>query len=235
MLVVILCLRLMNNEKINIEAVFQKLWSCRDLEIQHYWHRMVFMTAFMVLSFASYGGLIAALIGSDKIPPFALTNAGCFLMSLVGIVVALFWIMMSKGSKAWQEEYEFVITAFVKKYSELLDCDKEYAGHKYEELEEIEPAKINDFIWSTKAGRYSVSKVGIAIGHLALLVWSIIGGVHLYLIRFFNSWEGAAVCMERMISWNNLFYGGVIFLLLFWLYAKVFLFSGYFKKRRVER
>lgn len=226
------------SNKISTEKMYEKLWSCRDLEIEHYWHRMVFMTAFLVLSFAAYGGLVVALIGAKNTPPFMVTNAGCFLLAVVGIVVSIFWIMMSKGSKAWQEEYEYVITAYIKNVMvDAKDIASAFAGHDYIALEKdgLEPAKINDFIWSTKAGGYSVSKVGIAVGHLAMLVWGIIAGVHLYLITYFNDWATAASSIERKITGNNLFYGAVIFLLLFWLYAKSCLFSGYFEKRNKER
>ncbi len=218
--------------KLSIQAIFEKLWECRDLEIEHYWHRMVFMTAFMVLSFASYGGLVVALIGMDTLPPFVLSNAGCFIISIVGMIVSIFWIMMSKGSKAWYEEYEHVITAFVKQGMNENRLAS-FAGHNYESIPNLTDAEINDFIWNTKAGGYSVSKVGIGLGHLALAVWIVIGGLHLWLIGTFSDWHSAVSYIESVATFNRLFYGSVLFMLFFWLYVKQCLFSRYFRKRSV--
>ena len=220
------------DDRIFIQAIFEKLWECRDLEIEHYWHRMVFMTAFMVLSFASYGGLVVALIGIDTLPPFVLSNVGCFIITIVGMIVSIFWIMMSKGSKAWYEEYEHVITAFVKQEMNENRLAL-FAGHNYESIANLADVEINDFIWNTKAGGYSVSKVGIGLGHMALAVWIVIGGLHLWLIGTFSDWNSAVSSIEGIVTFNRLFYGSVLFMLFFWLYVKQCLFSGYFRKRGV--
>ena len=108
-----------------------------------------------------------------------------------------------------------------------------FAGNNYESIPNLTDAEINDFIWNTKAGGYSVSKVGIGLGHLALAVWIVIGGLHLWLIGTFSDWHSAVSYIESVATFNRLFYGSVLFMLFFWLYVKQCLFSRYFRKRGV--
>ena len=80
-------------------ALYEQFLKCRDLEIEHYWHRMVFMTAFLLACFAGYGGLLVAFIDSEKCTmAFRMANGVLFSLSIVGIVVSCLWLMMSKGS-----------------------------------------------------------------------------------------------------------------------------------------
>ena len=218
---------------INSEGLYRCFWKCRDLEIQHYWHRMVFMTAFLLACFAGYGGLLVAVIGQDgqKIP-FVVANGMLFAVSLVGIVVSCLWLMMSKGSKAWYEEYEHLISAFQDVIRTKLDePERPFLTMDYSSIDEMPTADLNDFLWSTKAGRYSVSKVGIAVGHVSVVIWVGLAILHCWLVCETSDWATAGKLLaERFFTPPYMSCYGGLGLLGFWLYVKLCLMSGYFER-----
>lgn len=214
-------------------ALYEQFWKCRDLEIEHYWHRMVFMTAFLLACFAGYGGLLVAFIDSEKCTmPFRMANGVLFSLSIVGIVVSCLWLMMSKGSKAWYEEYEHLIALFMKERHKCFQrkCRK-YVTMNYRQIQSLEGADLNDFMWSTKAGRYSVSKVGIAVGHLTLCIWTVLAIGHCWIARVAFCWSEAYTMISNKFFAPPMMGGCAIMVLLaFWLYAKCSLVSGYFSQ-----
>lgn len=219
--------------KINAQDVYKTFWKCRDLEIQHYWHRIVFMTAFLLGCFTAYGGWIGIAVKERGAMPFVVGNGVGFCIALIGIVCSLLWIMMAKGSKAWYEEYEHLIEAFVEVKVFFESDVHNYVGLEYYDFPRIRPADVNDFLWSTKAGAYSVSKIGVAIGHITVTIWGVIGFVHLFLSKSCTSWTQAMDYISgRCFDASGLTVMGAAVLLLFWLYGKQFLFSSYFKKRK---
>lgn len=214
-----------------------RLWECRDLEIEHYWHRMVFMTAFLVLTFASYGGLFTCACNSDGKLTFGMFNFISIFICIIGIVVSCLWIMMSKGSKAWQEQYEKVIKSFC--YDDLLceelknrfKCNRvHYASGEYDKIKEIEKIEINDFLWSTKAGAYSVSKVGIFIGQFSLFVWSVILFFHVYLYAGNISYKCVVTLIEKSLTKDMLVLVCGFLLIFFWIVSKLILKSSFLNK-----
>ncbi len=223
--------------KVRTYEVYETFWKCRDLEIEHYWHRIVFMTAFMLGCFTAYGGWMAIALDKDSKVSFVLGNGIAFYVALIGIVMSLLWVMMAKGSKAWYEEYEHLINAFATGKNKDTFFRKEiqnYIGLEYWNFPCLEKADINDFLWSTKAGSYSVSKIGIAIGHLAFTIWVTLAIIHLIVVKTCNNWEQVeSHIVERWCSMPCLVVVGTVFLLLFWIYAKSQLFSGYFLRRKV--
>lgn len=154
--------------------VYKTLWKCRDFELQHCWQRSIFLTAFLIACYAGYGQIILTTIAENKELSLAgspIVNGWAFLLSLVGIVLSVFWIQMGKASKAWYECYEKAIVAFAdqKKYFE--NGVDEIAGFKYRDIPGYEPDRISNWLWTTAGGGYSPSKINIAIGHLSLLIW----------------------------------------------------------------
>ena len=222
--------------KIRTYEVYETFWKCRDLEIEHYWHRVIFMTAFMLGCFAAYGGWMSIALGKDYTVSFSFGNGIAFYMALIGIVVSSLWIMMAKGSKAWYEEYEHLIDSFTEGKNRSLFFRKEiqnYVGLKYWNFPYMKNPKLCDFLWSTKAGAYSVSKIGIAIGHFAILIWGTIAIVHLLLSKSCNSWEQVmSRIAERWCSMPYMTTIGTFTILIFWLYAKCQLFSEHFMRRK---
>ena len=212
-------------DSIDEKTVYEKLWQCRNLEIEHYWHRMVFMTAFMLLCFATYGGFFIACIDRDRIITFPLFNLIGIVISLIGVFMSLLWVMMGKGSKAWYEEYENVIKAFVKDRPDV--C---FSGLRYDMIESKEPMVLNNFLLNTKAGNYSVSRIGIALGHLSLLIWAGLTLSHILLYIHCETFREAVEQISRFASWECISFFVCMALLFFWVYTTLYLQSSYFQK-----
>lgn len=213
-------------DSIGEKTVYEKLWQCRNLEIEHYWHRMVFMTAFMLLCFAAYGGFFITCINKDCIITFPLFNLIGIVISLIGFFLSLLWVMMGKGSKAWYEEYENVIKAFVK------DCPGAcFSGLSYDTIKSKESMVLNNFLLNTQAGNYSVSKIGIALGHLSLSIWAGLILSHILLYTHCKTFGEAIEQISRFASWECISFVVCMALLFFWVYTKCCLQSGYFSKK----
>lgn len=212
-----------SDSKLDNKIVYQRLCECRDLEIEHYWHRMVFMTAFMLVTYAGYGGFVKEYLFQEggNLPEqyFNLISIG---LAFIGIVVSSLWIMMSKGSKAWYEQYEKVIEVFLEYEKE--NINKYFLSGQYNKIFKC-GIETNDALWNTKAGSYSVSRVGIFIGQFSLFIWMVLLGVHIYL--YIKSVTNIQI--EQMHPETIILLLGFGFILL-WLVALVQLKSHFFKK-----
>ena len=180
---------------ITLRDIHKILWMCRDFEINHLWQRSIFLAAFMTLLFTGYGVLFSKFYDcfSVSMPsPTALLvlSVASLVLALLGVVFAVFWIMMAKGSKAWYEIYEKSICEIEgateeSKTKEGNDVDR-YTNEKVNQLRNenllhgllLKRAECDDNIFSTNAGAYSVSRVNIAIGHVSLAFWATLYFVH---------------------------------------------------------
>lgn len=106
-------------------------------------------------------------------------------LTYLGIIFSMMWIMMAKGSKYCFERYEFGINKILenKKFSKedkefnpgIADDDIPHHGN----LPEPKDDDVCDYILSPLAGRYSVSKINITIGIVALLFWCCLNILHI--------------------------------------------------------
>lgn len=105
-------------------------------------------------------------------------------LTYLGIIFSMMWIMMAKGSKYCFERYEFGINKILenKKFTKE---DKEFNPDihgdipHHGKLPEPKDDDICDYILSPLAGRYSVSKINITIGIVALLFWCCLNILHI--------------------------------------------------------
>ena len=102
----------------------------------------------------------------------ALNEAAC-AVALLGTSFALIWIMMAKGSKAWYEVYERYIFEIEREEAEGLKIPERYRLGAL-----CRPWEMNGNLLSTKAGRYSPSRLNITIGSVMLTAWLAAGLVH---------------------------------------------------------
>jgi len=180
-------------ERDTFDKTLDRLYHCRDLEISNLWQRSIFLSAFLILCFTGYGYILMKVI--DASPNDCICNYICnccnktckcysnycsynmdcklFYLHIIALIVAgisaLFstlWIMMAKGSKAWYEVYETAITTFENEYSTKIGLPKEYIMGEMG----IPISKLNNCLFSTKAGGYSVSKINILIGQICLCI-----------------------------------------------------------------
>lgn len=169
-------------DRISPKEVYKDLWQCRDFELQHCWQRSIFLTAFLIACYAGYGQVIMATFDEGKYIPLGanqIVNGYAFVISLIGSILSVFWIQMSKASKAWYECYEKAIVAFADQEQYFEDEVEKIAGFKYRNIPGYEPDRISNWLWTTAGGGYSPSKINIAIGHLSLLIWLLAAVAHI--------------------------------------------------------
>lgn len=231
--------------KVTIKDAYEELWRCRDFELKHLWQRSVFLAVFLTGTFAGYGGFfnvwIGKRVGCDALSLLNLNLIG-FGISLVGVICSLLWIMLAKGSKAWYERYEGAISNFI----EIADVDEQRKQSLFEDGADriIAFAYADDFkrfsgpvsswIWNTKGGAYSPSKINVAIGHLSLLVWIVISCCH---IAIASVGVDSAKTMLSAMQRHNLSAPSMAFVLLFgllvfWLYSRLSLKSGILEEKQ---
>lgn len=215
--------------------IYKCLWMCRDFELTHLWQRSVFLGGFLLACFASYGGLVVAVLGRGNLGLDGrwIANGAAFGICFVGTVLSLLWIMMAKGSKAWYELYENAIVALANRYRDSFGTDiHRLEGRKWEKIEGFEWPDISDSLLNTKCGAYSPSKINAAIGFVSLGVWIVLAFVHLAIatvgcknlhgLRFLRTMVSDPPTMGFVFAMG---------LLVFWFFARANLKSGFFKNR----
>ena len=190
------------NSRITTKDVRDRLWVNRDFEISHLWQRSIFLNTLLILCFTGYGVTVMALVNvlSEKgvdVTAYTLNNI-LLVICLVSVVFSCFCIMMAKGSKAWYEKYENAIDAFESNEDYMSEAVL-HSGELYEERYKKEdmkkqvgiggfqcrkikgyiPVDIKDHLFYCKAGAYSPSRINIAIGQVALILWCLAFIVHL--------------------------------------------------------
>lgn len=170
-------------KRISPSAVYDRLWECRDLEIKMLWTRLTLLGAFMALTYTGYGVLV--LKGLDKLVEWNVFNLLAIGVCGFGGVFSVLWTMTAKGSKTWFEVYEAAIVYFQETYKDLglfskvqdeelvlsyLDYNKPFIRRRRQ--------AIDNWLFSTKAGTYSVSRIPTAMGQCSLLIWIVLTVVH---------------------------------------------------------
>ncbi len=183
------CCHRKNMKTLSLKDIRKTLYQCRNFEINHLWQRSLFLVSFIVLCFTGYGYLFgkiftlpddmniiaSAMYSHQYSATSAFLNFAASFTAFAGIVLSLIYICMAKGSKAWYEVYEHSITHIESKYINMpkkfimgnlyTDIAKPYANGNF---------KIDNNIFSTSAGGYSVSKLNIMLGQVSLLIWILI-------------------------------------------------------------
>lgn len=190
---------------ITLPEIYACLWKCRDLEIQMLWTRLTLLGAFMALTYAGYGALI--LKGLDGIKNWNMFNLAAIGAGAFGLLFSILWTTTAKGSKAWFERYEAMLSYFQETYKDLglfgkmadeelilsyLDYNKRCIRKR------LQPVDSN--LFSQNAGAYSVSKIPIVMGQVSMVAWNAIGLVH------------AWACIQGEEVVRNLVHGRVMYL-----------------------
>lgn len=179
----------MNNEKEGKEAhkieitddnnlsyreIRDTFYRCRDFELTNLWQRSIFLFGFIVACFTGYGTILLSLLtsGEQNVTYPTLANFIECLISLIGIVFSVIWIMMAKASKAWYEVYERAIGDVENKADKdnckSIHIEKQYRMGYYCTLYEDD---VNNSPFSTKAGQFSPSKLNVFIGQVLFVIW----------------------------------------------------------------
>lgn len=166
----------------NIEAgeVYKSYWECRNLEIQMLWTRLTMLGTILVLTYTGYGVLAIKVL--DGVKHWAVFNLLGVAAGGVGVLSAVLWIAMAKGSKGWFERYEAFIECFEKEHmnafkpTTLLLSHRDYGNPKLMTYVH----KLDSSLMTQYAGRFSVSKIPIVMGQVSLIGWSLIIAAHTF-------------------------------------------------------
>lgn len=226
--------------KITLKDAYEELWRCRDFELSHLWQRSVFLGAFLLAMFAGYGSVVLDCL-EHGIANRSLANVLCCAMTVIGIMLSFFWIMMAKGSKAWYERYERAIYSFTTiagideavQDELIVDGAKSIIGFAYGDQKEFKEcsAPVSNWLHDTKGGAYSPSKINIAIGHLSLSIWLMLSIAHILIAKssFIVNTCGVTVVVNLSIL---LLVGVIIVLCLFLWYARSNLMSSVLREKQ---
>lgn len=165
-----------NTETVSLKELRETFYRLRDFEISNLWQRSVFLSAILVLLFTGYGCTIVKEADACPCKMFYY-NLLSLAISLVGLCFSCLWIMMAKGSKMWYEVYE----------QRIYEIERELELNIPEQWRMETPKKIKDmsnWLFSTKAGKYSVSRINIIIGQAMFVIWSFAILVHLVLLCY---------------------------------------------------
>lgn len=212
------------NPKITTKDVRDQLWHCRDFELSHLWQRSIFLTTLLVLCLTAYGIVVMKLVetvagSSVKDNAFVLNNIA-MTICLIGFVFSCLWVMMSKASKAWYEMYEKAIGAFESNSNYVDDLllksgenETAIGGFGYVNLKNFSTQSDTDSIksglFNRKGGAYSPSKINIAIGQIALILWGISLIFHFALAMY-----GFSFSEDTIRIWTPCILGGIFVILL---------------------
>lgn len=166
------------SRKILLERL-NRFYQCRDFELSHLWQRSVFLGAFLVLVFSGYGYMLISkwdkIIEIKKISQdYMLLHFIAVGLAFTGIIISILWIMMGKSSKAWYEVYESRICDIEARKE--MGIEENYRMGVYGS----EAKTINSSLLSKKGGKYSPSKINIAIGQFSLALCFLIGTAHIW-------------------------------------------------------
>lgn len=165
--------------------VYETLWKCRDLEIATLWQRSIMLGAFMVATYAGYGGLMLKALDFGLAARWTRLHLLAVGMCCFGMVFSALWVMMLKGSKGWCEFCEAALNVFRNERTEAFMNDEVREDSAFgvfnsaaarREWERF--AGADDGLFSSRGGRYSVSRVAIAVGQVSLGGWMLLGVCH---------------------------------------------------------
>lgn len=129
-----------------LEAL-KRAWLNRDFEIELYWKRATYFWTLIAAAFIGY----VTLVSSDN------SIKGLFhseyLITCLGFVLSLSWILVNYGSKRWQENWEAHIDFL----------EDNFTGPIYKTI--IKPNKKS----------YSVTRINLAVSYFVSIIWFVLG------------------------------------------------------------
>lgn len=155
-----------NRVEIKNRERFKQVLDIRKFEIELYWKRASYFWVFNSLAFSAYGAVYVKL--ADHSTGIAAAQDNEMLrdllvcVSCVGLVVSLAWVLVNKGSKFWQENWE----------THLDLIERDIVGDLYKTVYETHTSCCFKNLL-TGSGKFSVSKVNQLISIYAVLLWCI--------------------------------------------------------------
>lgn len=142
----------LSTDKTKRENAFEKAHQIRQFEIELYWKRTTYFWTILAAILAGYFLLLST--ENEKIPHKDLYLT---IVASIGFVFSFAWMLVAKGSKFWQENWE--------NHIDLLEDD--FTGSLYKTVIEDKNKKNN--IFSTSAP-YSVTKINHCVSVFLIIV-----------------------------------------------------------------
>nr|WP_311459278.1 hypothetical protein [uncultured Capnocytophaga sp.] len=158
------------DDQVSLKEIRETFYRLRDFEISNLWQRSIFLSALLVLFFSGYGFLVSKLFEKES-KDFLIIHEVCCAVALLAIIFSIIWIMMAKGSKSWYEVYE-------RRISEIEEEENLNIPEDYRMGADCTPWSLDSNLFTTKSGRYSVSRLNILIGIILMITWTMILIVH---------------------------------------------------------
>ena len=158
------------DDQVSLKEIRETFYRLRDFEISNLWQRSIFLSALLVLFFSGYGFLVSKLFEKES-KDFLIIHEVCCAVALLAIIFSIIWVMMAKGSKSWYEVYE-------RRISEIEEEENFNIPEDYRMGADCTPWSLDSNLFTTKSGRYSVSRLNILIGIILMITWTMILIVH---------------------------------------------------------
>lgn len=149
-----------NDEK--HKNALDRAWKNRDFEIEMYWKRATYFWVFLATTFAGYFAL--QTIDSGRVVDQRNLDILNIVVICLGVCFSVSWILVNKGSKKWQENWEAHIDL----------------------LEDGITGPIYKTVLDKKGYDYSVSKINLYVSRFVFVIWFILliyQGVNVFIIR----------------------------------------------------
>ncbi|WP_191014333.1 hypothetical protein [Treponema zioleckii] len=207
--------------KKGIKAAYKKACECRDFEIDLFWKRGTYFWAFILASFTAHFALFSLVFSNseEKSANEISLKVICNLpgLALFGLAVTAFfcfffsylWVLVQKGSKFWQTNWERHIDNLEEYVTgKLFDCI----------MNGKNPKKCSPNPLSFKPYRYSVSRIS-QLSAIVLMVTS--GSIFLFYIflifakslKIHELYEKIPNTLKNLLCKNNLYAATSILLL----------------------
>ena len=156
-----------------------------DTELQLFWQRSVFVSAFLVLILTGYGALLIRIVESKDIKTVVdllsntLLNSLASVLCTVGIIMSYIWFRIARGSKGTYQAVEGKIYSSKYQISETLQ--------KYMDRKDL---WLNSEFYSSEdsfnfdQGPYSPTKLNIILIFFFMVLFSVLLFVHLMALFF---------------------------------------------------
>lgn len=147
-------------DKKKLRRAVKAILKIRKFEIELYWKRATYFWAFIALVYTAYG-LLETSRKTDYASPLE------WVVACLGLLLAVAWHLVNRGSKYWQENWE----------NHLDILETKFLGPLYKTVIYRPPNSPFDLYHQFKSmafgpGAYSVSKVNSTLSFVNIFIWS---------------------------------------------------------------
>lgn len=167
------------------KRAFEKAWEARNFEIELYWKRTTYFWPLIATTFAGY---FALAHGVDPTVSDKYQHVELYFVICIGFTLSVAWLLINKGSKAWQRHWEVHI--------DLLE--DRFTGPLYKT---VHPGKT-----------YSVSKINEIVCMTVIGFWSLLGIKYLVVFdllnvrQFYINWFVVASSLGTLLLVASMFF-----------------------------